>query len=106
VCRYNWHSAGSGWPFPMLKCKYVFRIKYSEEILSDSTRKLLRFEITRMLIAVFKNKLIVLFIVIFGTLSQADACDGAGVCQAVSSQEARTDSHVHLSARRPTLPAF
>ena len=25
VCRYNWHSAGSrGWPFPMLKYKYIF----------------------------------------------------------------------------------
>ena len=28
---YNWHSAGSlGWPFPMLKCKYIFQIKYTE----------------------------------------------------------------------------
>jgi len=27
VCRHNWHSAGSGtlgWPFPMLKYKYIF----------------------------------------------------------------------------------
>jgi len=25
VCQYNWHSAGSlGWPFPMIKCKYIF----------------------------------------------------------------------------------
>jgi len=24
--RYNWHSAGSlGWPFPMLKYKYIFK---------------------------------------------------------------------------------
>ena len=28
------------WPFPMLKCKYIFQIKYTEAILSNSTRKL------------------------------------------------------------------
>ena len=51
--RYNWHGAGSlGWPFPMLKYKYIFQIKYTEAILSNSSRKLLRFEISRMLIAV------------------------------------------------------
>ena len=46
-----WHSAGSlCWrPFPMLKYKYIFRIKYTEAILSDSTRKLLWIEITKML---------------------------------------------------------
>jgi len=37
-----------------------------EAILSNSTRKLLWFEITKMLIAIFKN--IVSFIIIFGTL--------------------------------------
>ena len=37
-CRY---SAGfPGWPFPMLKYKYIFRIKCAESILSNSTRKL------------------------------------------------------------------
>ena len=42
VCRYNWHSAGSlGWPFPMLKYKYIkykrnFEIKYiSFRVLFD-----------------------------------------------------------------------
>ena len=40
-----------------------------EAILSNSTRKLLWFEITKRLIAVLKNKLIVLFSIIFGTLS-------------------------------------
>jgi len=50
VCRYNWHSAGFlGWPFPMLKYKYTFHIKYTEAILSNSTRKLLWFEIAKML---------------------------------------------------------
>ena len=53
VCRYNRHSAGSlGWPFPVLKYEYIFQIKYTEAILSNSTGKLLWFEITKMLIAV------------------------------------------------------
>jgi len=59
VCRYNWHSAGfPGWPFPMLKYKYIFEIKYTETILSfflsNSTRKLLWFETSKMRIAVKK----------------------------------------------------
>ena len=40
------------WPFPVLKYYYIFQIKYTEAILSNSTRKLLWFEITKMLIAV------------------------------------------------------
>ena len=52
----------------MLKCKY-FQIKYTEAILSNSTGKLLWFEIAKVLIAVKKNKLIVLLIIIFGTVS-------------------------------------
>ena len=45
-------SAGSlGCPHPVLKCKYIFQIKYTDAILSISTRKLLWFEITKMLIA-------------------------------------------------------
>jgi len=51
----------------MLKYEYIFQVKYTEAISSNSTRKLLWFEITIMLIAV-KNKYIVLFIIIFGTL--------------------------------------
>ena len=70
VCRHNWHSAGSlGWSFPMLQYKHIFQIKYSGAVLSNSTRKLVSFEITNMLIAVSKIKFIVLFIIIFGTLS-------------------------------------
>jgi len=54
----------------MLKYKYVFRIKYTEAILAYSTRKLLWFEITKMLIAVsIKNEFIASFIIFFGTLS-------------------------------------
>jgi len=69
VCRYNWLSAGSlGWPFPVLKYIYISQIKYTEAILSNSTRKLLRFEISKMLITVLKINLL-LFIIIFGTLS-------------------------------------
>ena len=48
--------------------KYIFQIKYTETILSNSTRKLLWFEITKIIIAV-KEKNIVSFIIIFGTLS-------------------------------------
>ena len=59
----------NGWPFLLLKYKYNFQIKYTEAILSSNTRKLLRFEITKKLIAVLKNKLTVLLIIIFGTLS-------------------------------------
>jgi len=47
------HNAGSlSWPFTMLKYKHIFQIKYTEAILSNSARKLLWFEITKMLIAV------------------------------------------------------
>jgi len=68
--RYNWHNAGSlGWPFPMLKYKHIFRRKYTEAILSNSSRKLLWFEITKMLITLYKNNFIVSFVIIFGTLS-------------------------------------
>jgi len=53
VRRYNWHSAGSlGWPFSVLKYKYIFQIKYTEAILSNSSRELLWFKISKMLIAV------------------------------------------------------
>jgi len=51
-------SAGSlGWPFPTLKCKHISEIKYTETILSNCTRKLLRFDISKILIAVLKNLL-------------------------------------------------
>ena len=52
----------------MLKYKYIFQIKYTQAISSNSTRKLLWFEITEMVIAV-KNKFVVLFSIFFGTLS-------------------------------------
>jgi len=56
VLPYNWRSAGSlGWPFPMLKYKYSFQAKYTEAVLSNSTRKLLWFENAKMLIAVLKK---------------------------------------------------
>jgi len=48
-CRYNWHSAVFlGWPFPVIKYKYIFQIKYTEAILSNSTLKLLWFEISKI----------------------------------------------------------
>ena len=49
----------------MLKYKYIFN---TDAILSNSSQKLLRFEVTKMPIAVLKNKF-VLLIIIFGTLS-------------------------------------
>jgi len=49
------------------KIQIYFSNKIYEAILSNCTRKLLWFEITKMLISV-KNKFIVLFIIIFGTL--------------------------------------
>jgi len=53
VCRYNRHTAGSlGWPFPMLKLEFIFRIKLTEAISSNGTRKLLPFEITKIPTAV------------------------------------------------------
>ena len=60
MCRYNWHSAGSvGCPFPVVKYEYILQVSlnYTEPILSNRTRKLLRSEITKMLIALY-NKLI------------------------------------------------
>ena len=42
---------------------------YMEAILSNSTQKLLRPEITKMLTAFKKNTFIVTFIIILGTLS-------------------------------------
>ena len=44
-------------------------MKYTEAILSNSTRKLLWFEIVKMPIAVSRNKFIVSFSIIFGALS-------------------------------------
>jgi len=37
------------------KYKYIFQLKYTEAISSSSTRKLLWFEITEVLIAVLKK---------------------------------------------------
>jgi len=48
---------------------YFSNKKYGSYFFSNSTRKLVWFEITKMLIAVFKNKCIVPFIIIFDRLS-------------------------------------
>jgi len=56
VRQYNWHSAGwAGWAWAgYFQCKNIniFQVKYTEAILSKSIRKLLWFEVTKMLIAV------------------------------------------------------
>jgi len=53
----------------MLEYKYIFQIKYTETILFSSTRKRLWFEITKIPMAVLRNKFTVLLIIIVGTLS-------------------------------------
>jgi len=50
------------------KYKKKFQIKYMEAILSHITRKLLWFEISKMLVSL-KNEFIVSFTIIFSTLS-------------------------------------
>ena len=74
--RYNWHSAGSlSWPFSMLNINIFFQIKSTEGILSNSSHKILRFAITKILIAVSGKFICVIyyhfvsFVTIFGTLS-------------------------------------
>jgi len=57
-----------GLAFSNAEVGYIFQIKYTEAI-SNSTRKLLWFEISKMMIAVRRNKFIASFITIFGTLS-------------------------------------
>jgi len=49
-------------------------MKYAEAILSNSSRRLLWFEITKMLTTA-KNKFTVLFVIIFSTLSSTIAND-------------------------------
>jgi len=52
--QYNWHFAGFlGWPFAVLKYKYIFfSNKTYGSNSSNGTRKLVWFEITKVLIAV------------------------------------------------------
>jgi len=56
LCRHNWHSAGSlGLASSNAKIQiYIFQMKYTEATVSNSTRKLLWFEITKMPIALKK----------------------------------------------------
>ena len=62
----QWHSAGfRGWPFPTLKYKYILHIKYTEAILSNSTLKLLRLEITKMSIEVSKKMNLLYHVLLF-----------------------------------------
>jgi len=53
----------------MLKYKYIFQIKYTEAVLSNSARQLLWFEKYQNADCSLRKKFIVLFILIFGTLS-------------------------------------
>jgi len=71
---------------------FFFKYKYAEAILSNSSRKLLRSEITKMLIviAVLINKFIVLFVIIFGRLSFPVSC--AKTAEPTEMQFSDTDS--------------
>jgi len=61
-CRYNWHSASSlDWPFPMLKYSHIFQVKHTEAVLLNNTWKLLRFEVTEMLIEVYEKNYRVIY---------------------------------------------
>jgi len=65
VCRYNWHSVGSlCWPFPMLKYKYLFQIKYMAAILMNQLGNCHGLKLPKCWLQL-KNQFIVLFIVIF-----------------------------------------
>ena len=72
-----------------------------EAILSNSSRKLLRFETTKMLIAVWEKNFIVSFIIIFGTLSFPIDIDTDTM-----SQMATSSRHLQASVLTPrvTLP--
>ena len=60
----------------------ISMLKYTVAILSNSNRKLLQFEITKMLIAVKKiTKFVVLFIIISGTLSYVSGSATADAMQ-------------------------
>jgi len=52
----------------MLKYKYIFQIKHGSNLIKQHSETVM-FEMGEMLIAVLKNKCIVPFIIIFGTLS-------------------------------------
>jgi len=56
VRQYNWHALVPWvYHFQSEKYKYIFLKKYAETILSKSTRKVVWFDITKMLIAVFEK---------------------------------------------------
>ena len=86
----------------MLKYKYIFQIKYTEAILSNSARKLLWLETTKMLIADLKNKFIVLFIIIFGTLSfPSETWNLSPVSVSVHKRATSKSRWRHSDVRRP-----
>jgi len=66
------------------KILIYFSNKIYGSSLSNSTQKLLWFEITKMPIAVFKKKNLVPFIIIFGSLSFPMGCELVFVCVTVS----------------------
>jgi len=105
-CVRNWQSAASlPWPFPALKYKYIFQIKYTEAILSNSSRKRLWFEISKMMIVVLRSKFIVLIYYNFRrTFVGYSRCGGVTRDNAVaSSGSAGAGLGTPLNNAEPTL---
>jgi len=70
VCRFNWHSAGSlDWPFPMLKYKYIFENKIYWSNFIKRHSEIVTVWNYQNVDCSLKNKFIVLFCMIFGTLA-------------------------------------
>ena len=64
------YSADSlGWAFAMIKYKYIFEENIRKQFYQTALEKCYGLKLPKLLIAILKNKFIVLFIIIFGTLS-------------------------------------
>ena len=70
-----------------------------EAVVSNSSRKLLWFEITRMLIAVLKSKFIVLFITIFGMRSFPGSSGNKRRCVSFSRSRSSSRSRSRSASR-------
>jgi len=70
VCRYNWHNASTmGWPFPMLKYKYIFSNKiYGSNFIKHHSETVMVWNYQTADCS-FKDKYIVSIIIILGTLT-------------------------------------
>jgi len=109
VCRYNWHSADSlGWPFPILKYRYIFRIKYTKQFYRTAHGNCYGLKLAKCRLQFKKNKYIVSFIIIFGTISfRIQSCVDDMHRQRTCSAEPAAESSVvrssrHIAVSRPS----